>query len=693
MSGSRFVYILFLIFMAFGTGSLAIHNWGKIKSFLPKNLAATSEDVGREAVSVIGKMKSGARDIAFGKTGAAKKITSPIGGAPGTVSSNLSKSPGGPRFSSLHLSREPGSRFSGNGKPGWNVTVEGNGRPLGRTKVNRLGSWELIVPEALRENDYKFGLVARGPGSIGKIERGEGAIIKFKPSDGDSKVVIFSHSGIGAVTVPRVAPVISKPVLDGPEVQENKVAALANDKSVTSDTDDIQITDAIRKKASELGRAASEEFTRALNSLKPKADDDSKIALGPDATASKVAPKVSPKVTPKVAQKVAPKVAPKVAQKVAPKVAQKVAPKVAPITATPPEGGDDMSVDKALDKAGELASDAKKGIIGYLDKLGLSGKPDTDEAKKPDVKKPMIKKTVVKKPAVKKVVADLVFDKVDMTDGKGQTGQLTLSGRAQPNSIIGIFIGQRSIASVIADASGRWSFSGLRNIPYGNNVVGAVQRDINGKILGRSEYSLKRVAPKTIVALNKPIPDVGKPKGSEVIGKPATGASLVKSKRDGKTLTTSKPQTTAKPSGKAVAKAKSRYRSAKYRKKKRRLARAKKRGKKYRRKYSRKHSRKHSRKYRRKYRARMGLGAKSAIPKRVRKYRKRNSKCRKTQRSAPCKRGFKRYRVRKGDSLWKISKKFFGTGKRHSRIYRLNKKRIRNPNRIYPSQRICIGRR
>lgn len=52
-----------------------------------------------------------------------------------------------------------------------------------------------------------------------------------------------------------------------------------------------------------------------------------------------------------------------------------------------------------------------------------------------------------------------------------------------------------------------------------------------------------------------------------------------------------------------------------------------------------------------------------------------------------------RYIVRRGDSLWRISKRHYRTGAKYTRIYRANRRLIRNPNRIYPCQRVMVPRR
>ena len=48
------------------------------------------------------------------------------------------------------------------------------------------------------------------------------------------------------------------------------------------------------------------------------------------------------------------------------------------------------------------------------------------------------------------------------------------------------------------------------------------------------------------------------------------------------------------------------------------------------------------------------------------------------------------YEVKKGDSLWKISEKFYNQGEKWIRIFEANIGKIRNPDLIYPYQRFTI---
>jgi nucleoid-associated protein YgaU len=44
------------------------------------------------------------------------------------------------------------------------------------------------------------------------------------------------------------------------------------------------------------------------------------------------------------------------------------------------------------------------------------------------------------------------------------------------------------------------------------------------------------------------------------------------------------------------------------------------------------------------------------------------------------------FEVKRGDNLWRISRRVYGQGVRYSTIYEANTNQIRNPDRIYPGQ-------
>ncbi len=48
------------------------------------------------------------------------------------------------------------------------------------------------------------------------------------------------------------------------------------------------------------------------------------------------------------------------------------------------------------------------------------------------------------------------------------------------------------------------------------------------------------------------------------------------------------------------------------------------------------------------------------------------------------------YEVERGDSLWKIAKRFYNQGGKWIRIFEANIEKIKNPDLIYPYQRFTI---
>jgi LysM repeat protein len=48
------------------------------------------------------------------------------------------------------------------------------------------------------------------------------------------------------------------------------------------------------------------------------------------------------------------------------------------------------------------------------------------------------------------------------------------------------------------------------------------------------------------------------------------------------------------------------------------------------------------------------------------------------------------YVVKRGNTLWRIARRFYGNGLRYTEIYRANRSQIRNPNLIYPGQHFAV---
>ncbi len=48
------------------------------------------------------------------------------------------------------------------------------------------------------------------------------------------------------------------------------------------------------------------------------------------------------------------------------------------------------------------------------------------------------------------------------------------------------------------------------------------------------------------------------------------------------------------------------------------------------------------------------------------------------------------YEIKKGDSLWKIAEHFYGNGSKYTHIFEANKEVIKDPDLIFPGQKIRI---
>lgn len=62
----------------------------------------------------------------------------------------------------------------------------------------------------------------------------------------------------------------------------------------------------------------------------------------------------------------------------------------------------------------------------------------------------------------------------------------------------------------------------------------------------------------------------------------------------------------------------------------------------------------------------------------------------KVQSSSKASSAKRKYTVKKGDCLWNIAKKYYGSGAQYTKIYNANKDKIKNPNLIYVGQVFII---
>ena len=74
------------------------------------------------------------------------------------------------------------------------------------------------------------------------------------------------------------------------------------------------------------------------------------------------------------------------------------------------------------------------------------------------------------------------------------------------------------------------------------------------------------------------------------------------------------------------------------------------------------------------------------------KARKKKAAPKPKKRPAPKRRKpkYKTYKVKRGDCLWNIARKFYGNGTKYTKIYNANRDKIKRPNLIYPGQVLKI---
>lgn len=69
---------------------------------------------------------------------------------------------------------------------------------------------------------------------------------------------------------------------------------------------------------------------------------------------------------------------------------------------------------------------------------------------------------------------------------------------------------------------------------------------------------------------------------------------------------------------------------------------------------------------------------------------KAKSKKKRSKENSPEPSSNKTYKVKSGDTLWNIAKKFYGDGSKYTKIYNANKSKMKSPNLIYAGQVLTI---
>ncbi len=228
--------------------------------------------------------------------------------------------------------------------------------------------------------------------------------------------------------------------------------------------------------------------------------------------------------------------------------------------------------------------------------------------------------------------ARIEFEALDY-EKNGKGGKIFMNGKAAPSSRVMLYINNAFVGLANAGPDGSWTFAGASDLPAGTHQMRADQVDpVTGKVLARAEVTFEREqteAPTARIAQAEPPPAVD---------------------------TAPEPQDTAQPPFE-TARADMTRKAAPNEAEPDKAATA----------------------------SQPAANAARSAPARSR------ANVRKRKRIA-ARRKCVGVTVRRGDTLWHISRRCYGVGARYSKIFRSNKGQIRDPDMIYPSQRLVVPR-
>ncbi len=281
-------------------------------------------------------------------------------------------------------------------------------------------------------------------------------------------------------------------------------------------------------------------------------------------------------------------------------------------------------------------------------------------------------------------VSDFAFEAVSYEVSKAGGGLLELSGRGIPGSRIRLFKGIQEIGEVVANSKGIWNFAKRRKMKAGPHLFRAGHVLKSGRIASEARMQYDHVAKVSKVRIAKgagakPTPSAKPDNGSAAKMTKNRVASYTRPSVSGEGADHAVPSGTKPsiatnpkmaPAGQvAVARSKIRKTAP------RRASRAKKK----------------RRKLVRRSAKRRSVKKRSA----TRYYLSRKNKARymaKRKRYPKSRRTPTRVLVRNGTTLWGYSEHYYGRGRYYRHIQRANRRRIKNPNKIYVGQRIKVPR-
>lgn len=301
------------------------------------------------------------------------------------------------------------------------------------------------------------------------------------------------------------------------------------------------------------------------------------------------------------------------------------------------------------------------------------------------------------KPAAQPAV-ELAFRAIDYEKKGSGRGKVFLHGQAAPGSRLMLYIDNEFAGTASAGADGAWKFSGERELTRGAHQMRSDQVEAStGKVLARAEVTYERLPPKETpkaaapagqekqtAALEKRPPDTpaaekkpdarpaapDKPAGAPLAppiapmqDKRPAGISQPSNSGGGQTAAAKKPpesQAGKREERQSAAPSPPQPAKSEPEKKQEGSQAAKRREQK----------------------------TAALPPAQAEKLAKAARKARRTGKGKKTRRGVRVIIVRRGDSLWHIARRLYGDGERYTKIFQSNKGQIRDPQKIYPGQRI-----
>ncbi len=349
------------------------------------------------------------------------------------------------------------------------------------------------------------------------------------------------------------------------------------------------------------------------------------------------------------------------------RVAMSIAGRTKPLVALSDEGKPTQIIQKPEESPPAAAKPEEERTVAATGEAkpsqplneGNDQPPASDAAVKPDKAEPVL------------------FDAIDYElSSKG--GTIFINGRAAPNAKVQIYVNNAFAGETRAGTDGAWSFSAPYDLPRGSHAIRGDHVDAaTGRVLARAEVSFEQTeaeekAPPVTMAEEKSPPTAAAEEKAPPVTvaeekAPPTAAAEEKAPpitlseetsrtrqetasvdpRDDRATRPSEPDRNGRPETSSAASP----------------------------------SLKDNVVAARPERTREARGEAAPAPKRTAPKSKSagHSACRSVT-------------VRRGDTLWHIAERCYGSGYRYTKIFRSNKDQIRDPDLIYPNQRFVIPR-